>query len=73
MNLNASAIVTVLVEVHLTQPWPEQATVKEINDSASRQATEEIQRKLHGGGSGAVFRVLGEPTVKTVIVGGRPS
>ena len=51
----ARAVVTLLVEVELTQPWTDKVTVAEIYEVAERQAKSTIEQ-VHNAGSVQIGR-----------------
>lgn len=66
-EVTATAIVTVSVEVYLTQPWSGTATINEIDDRARREAIQALERRLSLQADGDRFNIRSSQ-VATVIV-----
>jgi len=66
-TVKATAKVEVTLIVHLTQPWPENATLEEIYRRARRQALDEVAIVINKSqGRGNQIRISGDCSVEAI-------
>jgi len=57
------AVVQVTVEVRLSQPWPADVTIENVNRNARREAVQVLRDVL----TSPSVMIVGEPRVKAII------
>lgn len=65
-TVNATAVITVTVEISRLGNWDENSSAKQLHDQCSREAVQALENLFTSSKTDRKFRVIGKPHSKTV-------